>query len=90
MLDYVDFLSGVMTAVIAYAMFTSDIQPKEDDLIENDDEGILNYKNDDEFGRTVILSCQTCRKQKTHREIEHNLYQCTKCKRHVDLRRKTS
>ncbi|MEH7484833.1 hypothetical protein V7157_27945 [Neobacillus drentensis] len=36
--------------------------------------------------RHVILSCQTCRKLKKHREIKQNLYQCIKCRRHVDLR----
>ncbi|KEF40098.1 hypothetical protein M670_00113 [Schinkia azotoformans MEV2011] len=89
MLDYVDFLSGVMTAVLAYAMFKERDEPEEDDILEND-EGYLNNYEDDDFGRTVTMSCQGCRKLKRHREIEHNLYQCTKCKRLVDLRRKSS
>lgn len=92
LIDYKDFIIGAMSVVMVYVFFKDnplwDVEQEEDEF-EDDDEGILNY-HDNDFGRTVILSCQTCRKQKKHREIEHNLYQCVKCKRHVDLRRKSS
>lgn len=81
-IDYKDFIIGALSVAMAYALFTSDIDPE--------DEIIADHEDDSDFGRTVILSCQTCRKQKKHREVDHNLYQCTKCKRHVDLRRKSS
>jgi hypothetical protein len=38
-------------------------------------------------GRYVTLSFQIYRKLKKHREVENNLYQYTKGKQHVDLRR---
>lgn len=83
LLEYRDFIAGIVSAMMAYAFFKDnplwDDEEFEDDDLDNDD-----------YGRTVILSCQTCRKQKKHREIEHNLYQCVKCHRHVDLRRKSS
>lgn len=78
LLDYVDFVSGALCAAFAYAMFTSDVD-SEDDILEDEE-------NDGFEGRHVTLSCQTCRKLKKHREVEPNLYQCTKCKRHIDLR----
>lgn len=80
LLDYVDFISGAMTAAFAYAMFKGN-----DNEFEIDDEEM--DEDPDHFtGRHVTLSCQSCRKLKKHKEIEHNLYQCTKCKRLVDLR----
>ncbi|NMD69615.1 hypothetical protein HHO41_04880 [Bacillus sp. DNRA2] len=84
------FVMGVMSAVITYAIFRSrdDEAYDEDDLIEevaaaDDDYDVSDYKE-----RSVTMSCQTCRKLKRHREIEPNLYQCVKCKRHTDLRRR--
>lgn len=85
--DYVDFISGAMTTVFAYSLFKSD---KNNEPVQDPSEygeGYLNnYDYDGEYGRTVILTCQTCRKQQKHKEVEHNLYRCTKCKRYIDLR----
>lgn len=82
LLDYVDFISGAMTAVFAYAMFKDNADPSE----ESEDDGQYNEDEDEKNGRLVTISCQGCRKLKKHREVEYNLYQCTKCKRVVDLR----
>lgn len=77
-LEYVDFITGAISVGFAYAIFKSN---------EDEQEDILDDEDPDDFtGRHVTLSCQSCRKLKTHREVEPDLYQCTKCKRHVDLR----
>jgi hypothetical protein len=31
------------------------------------------------------ISCQTCRKLKKHREVTLNVWECTKCKRRINL-----
>jgi acetyl-CoA carboxylase beta subunit len=57
--------------------------------LEEDAEGFnKEFENEpeEENLRSVTLSCQTCRKLKKHREIQKNLFQCVKCKRHVDIR----
>lgn len=78
-----NIIVGGMTVLMAYAFFAMD----EDEAVEKikmKDNGhtIVNMPS----GRLVTLSCQTCRKLKKHREIETNLYECTKCKRKIDLR----
>ncbi|MEC1723934.1 hypothetical protein P9E34_04130 [Schinkia azotoformans] len=95
LLDYKDFISGLICAAFAYAFFKDnplwDPEQEEDELEEGTE--ILDYTiedHDTKKGRIVHLACQTCRKLKKHREIERDLYQCTKCKRHVNLRRKSS
>ncbi|WP_458414514.1 hypothetical protein ACNQFZ_06515 [Schinkia sp. CFF1] len=77
-MDIASFFTGAFITAFAYAMFSSD-RDSEDDVFEDEE-------SDGSTGRYVTLSCQTCRKLKKHKEIEHNLYQCTKCKRHIDLR----
>jgi acetyl-CoA carboxylase beta subunit len=83
--EWGSFITGGITALFMYALFTSD---KEDEVFgdyiieENGSELMVN----DFAGRYVTLSCQTCRKQKRHKEIKPNLFQCVKCKRHVDIR----
>jgi hypothetical protein len=83
-MSWVSFITGGMTVLIAFAMFTV-IDKEEMELESNTSERnelIVNHST----GMYVTLSCQTCRKLKRHKVIETNLYQCTKCKRHVDLR----
>lgn len=94
-IDYKDFIVGAMSVVIAYAFFKDnplwDVELEEDELEEGTE--ILDYTIDDhdaKKGRIVPMACQTCRKLKKHREVERDLYQCVKCKRHIDLRRKSS
>jgi acetyl-CoA carboxylase beta subunit len=85
-MNWVSFISGGMTVLLAYAMFTGD---NEEEVIETESETNevgTDLVVNDSSGRYVTLSCQTCRKLKKHKEVKPNLYQCTKCKRHVDLR----
>lgn len=81
MLELTSFISGVLSTALAYAVFTSKREPAAEGFEDDYDD------EEDTTGRSVIMMCTTCRKQKRHKEIEPDLYQCTKCKRHVDLRR---
>lgn len=81
-MSWVSFICGGMTVLMTYALFNCDQEEGgtihargETDLVVNDFSG-----------RYVTLSCQTCRKLKRHKEIQSNLFQCTKCKRQVDIR----
>lgn len=79
-MSWVSFLTGGMTFMFAYFLFTA--ERNEDDEPENEDLEVNDFNN-----RYVTLSCQSCRKLKKHIEIEPNLFQCVKCKRLVDVRR---
>lgn len=79
-MEITSFLVGVLSTSFAYALF-SDKRKVEQELPEGFIDG------DDTAGRRVVMMCTSCRKQKPHVEIEHDLYQCTKCKRQIDLRR---
>jgi hypothetical protein len=84
-MNWISFFTGGMTVILAFALFTGG---QEDDMeveiIDPVSEGDLVVNG--LSGRQVTLSCQTCRKLKRHKEIQPNLFQCIKCKRHVDLR----
>jgi hypothetical protein len=82
-MNWVSFSMGIITVIGTYALFSSVIEEETEEIAVDDDAGLL---VNDLSGRYVTLSCQTCRKLKKHREVETNLYQCMKCKRHVDLR----
>ncbi|MEH7345551.1 hypothetical protein V7122_16980 [Bacillus sp. JJ1532] len=82
-MDWVSFISGAIGVSFAFALFSSRNEANDEDYEEN--EGMTDI-NESSSGRYVVLSCQTCRKMKKHREIEFNLFQCVKCKRHVDIR----
>jgi hypothetical protein len=81
-MDLTSFIAGVLSAALTYAMFSGN--KKQEQL-----EGVNDHDGHDDHttGRRLTMMCTTCRKQKTHIEIEKDLYQCTKCKRQVDLRR---
>lgn len=83
-MDLVSFTTGLISAVFVYSLFSQ----KENDEIEEVEEEIEDdlVINGGSTGRHVTMSCQTCRKLKKHKEVSPNLYQCCKCKRHVDLR----
>lgn len=96
LLDYRDFIIGALSVMMAYAFFKDNPLWESDETeIDELEEGteILDYTiedHDTKKGRIVPLSCQTCRKLTKHREIAMDLYRCSKCKRKVDLRRKSS
>jgi acetyl-CoA carboxylase beta subunit len=85
--ELVSLITGGITSLFTYLLFTTDkIDDELDDHIEeeeNESDIIVN----DFSTRHVKTYCQTCRKIKSHKEIQKDLYQCTKCKRQVDLRR---
>jgi NAD-dependent SIR2 family protein deacetylase len=83
-MNFVSYVTGAMTVLLVYAMFTSYVE-EEPELVGEETESSLAVN--DFTGRYVTLSCQTCRKLKKHKEIEPDIYQCTKCKRYTDLRR---
>lgn len=81
-MSWVSFISGGMAVLFAFALFNN-----EKEEIEMEQERAVGDGFAISTGRYVTLSCQTCRKLKRHQEIETNLYECSKCKRPVDLRR---
>ena len=84
-MSWVSFICGGITVLITYSLFTGE-RDEEDEMIPIAGAIGNNLVVSSSTGRYVTLSCQTRRKLKRHKEIEPNLYQCTKCKRHVDLR----
>jgi NAD-dependent SIR2 family protein deacetylase len=81
-MSLVSFITGGMTVIMAYAFYSVGIDDEEDELGVEENNVVVN----DFSGRYVTLSCQSCRKLKRHKEVEPNLFQCTKCKRNVDIR----
>lgn len=83
-MEWISFFSGALFVTATFAMFKGDKEEADDNIIE--ETGPDDVPINDFSARHVTMSCQTCRKLKRHKEIETNLYQCVKCKRHVDLR----
>jgi acetyl-CoA carboxylase beta subunit len=82
-MDTFSFIVGGMTVLIGYVFISMGME-ENDEEIETEETGLaINGVT----GRHVMMSCQTCRKLKKHKEIEKDLYACTKCKRQTDLRR---
>jgi acetyl-CoA carboxylase beta subunit len=81
-MSWISYITGGMTVILAYAFYAVGMDDEEEEMIEEENNVVVN----DFSGRYVTLSCQTCRKLKRHKEVESNLFQCTKCKRHVDIR----
>ncbi|MBV7507398.1 hypothetical protein KW850_19345 [Bacillus sp. sid0103] len=82
-MSWISFISGGMTVILAYAFYSVGSEDNEE-LVAEEVTGSDLVVNDF-TGRYVTLSCQTCRKLKKHREVRLNVFQCTKCKRHVDI-----
>ncbi|TDK58140.1 hypothetical protein E2K98_24805 [Bacillus salipaludis] len=85
-MSWVSFITGGMTVIFVYALFTGSRDNEVMQLAVEENSPELNMVVNGPSGRLVTLSCQTCRKLKRHKEIQPNLFQCTKCKRHVDIR----
>lgn len=81
-MSWVSFITGGLTVILAYAFYSVGTGYDEDEIDVEESSVVVNDFN----GRFVTLSCQTCRKLKRHKEIEPNLFQCMKCKRHIDIR----
>jgi hypothetical protein len=81
-MDLTSFIAGVLSAALTYAMFSGNKKQEQPEGVNYHD-----GHDDHTTGRRLTMMCTTCRKQKAHIEIEKDLYQCTKCKREVDLRR---
>jgi acetyl-CoA carboxylase beta subunit len=84
--ELVTLITGGIASLFTYLLFST--TNEEDEILEEE----LNDANPDlivnDFSvRHVKTYCQTCRKVKSHKEVQKDLFQCTKCKRHVDLRR---
>ncbi|WP_339147618.1 hypothetical protein [Sutcliffiella sp. BMC8] len=76
-MELVSLVTGVLVTSFAVCIFKN----KEDVLEECDmDNEVFSS------GRLLTLSCQTCRKLKRHREIQEDLFECTKCGRQIDVR----
>ncbi|TYS14257.1 hypothetical protein FZC78_19060 [Rossellomorea vietnamensis] len=82
-MDWVSFGTGVMSTIFLFAMWPDNEEAGEAEEVMDQEEDV---EINDFSVRHVTLSCQTCRKLKRHKEVSPNLYQCVKCKRHVDLR----
>lgn len=82
-MSWISFITGGMTVIISYVFYSIATDDSEE-LVADEVQGSDVVVNDS-TGRYVTLSCQTCRKLKKHREVRPNVFQCTKCKRHVDI-----
>lgn len=82
-MSWISFATGAFTVLFAYALFKEDVVEEHDEEMDLDQDEV---EINDFSSRHVTLSCQTCRKLKRHKEVTPNLYQCVKCKRHIDLR----
>jgi acetyl-CoA carboxylase beta subunit len=80
-MELTSFIAGFLSAALTYAMFSDKKRLEPVEVMDDDSD----YENT--TGRRITMMCTSCRKQKQHIEIEKDLYQCTKCKRQVDLRR---
>jgi acetyl-CoA carboxylase beta subunit len=80
-MSWISFITGGLSVLMAYALFSAGGADEDEELVAEESDLVINEGS----SRHVTLSCQTCRKLKRHREVRPNLFQCTKCKRHVDV-----
>jgi acetyl-CoA carboxylase beta subunit len=83
--EVITFIAGIICSTMLFALIKDNAEEWEE-MEEGRQHSIDDLEINDQSVRHVTLSCQTCRKLKRHKEIEHNLFQCVKCKRHVDIR----
>jgi hypothetical protein len=74
----ISYITGVMSVLLAYALFSSSTE--EEDISEP--EFVVNGVPN----RLREFSCQTCRKLKNHREVELGVWECVKCHRRIYTR----
>jgi uncharacterized paraquat-inducible protein A len=84
MMQWGSFITGGITILFAYLLLTTNKEDggPEEVMTEEDEIEINDFST-----RHVKTYCQTCRKIKSHKEIQKDLYQCSRCKRQIDLRR---
>jgi hypothetical protein len=82
-MSWVSFITGGLSVILAYAFFSAG-DDEEVEILEPGNGLVVNGVSK----RFFQISCQTCRKLKNHREIEPNVYECTRCKRVTDLSRR--
>jgi hypothetical protein len=80
---------GFLAGMLGFALLSQGLE--EEDAVtlegpEDDDLEVNDYQ--DQKGQLYPLYCQNCRKQKKHREIKTNVYECTRCHRTTDLRKR--
>lgn len=75
-MELVSLVTGVLVTSFAVCIFRNKEDVQDDVAIDEAEAP----------GRLVTLSCQTCRKLKRHREIHEGIFECTRCKRSIDLR----
>jgi acetyl-CoA carboxylase beta subunit len=83
--EVITFIAGIICSTMLFALIKDNLDEWEE-IEEGPQQSSDDLEINDDLFRHVTLSCQTCRKLKRHKEIEHNLFQCVKCKRHVDIR----
>lgn len=88
-MDWIGIATGMIGTMFLFALISD--REEEDDLeldsCHTDNSDLI---VNDSKGRSTTLYCESCRKQKRHAEIERDLWQCTRCKRHTDLRAASS
>jgi acetyl-CoA carboxylase beta subunit len=86
-MEWGSFITGGITILFTYLLITTNNEEEVEVLEEGPDDTDQDLIVNDFTGRHVKTYCQTCRKIKSHKEIQKDLYECTKCKRQFDLRR---
>jgi uncharacterized paraquat-inducible protein A len=85
--ELVTLITGGVASLFTYLLFTTDEEDDESNDYIQEEENESDIIVNDFSTRHVKTYCQTCRKIKSHKEIKKDLYQCSRCKRQIDLRR---
>jgi hypothetical protein len=87
-MNWISFITGGMTVIMAYALFSSNQEDGEVEveIIDADEGDTMELIVSDSSGRLHAIYCESCRKKKKHREIRPRIFECTRCKRNTDLR----
>lgn len=86
-MDWFSFTLGAIGGGMFIAVFRDGEESELGEMEDSElDGGVPISEGESVRSRLVVLSCQTCRKLKKHREVEPGLFQCVRCKRHTDTR----